>query len=93
MNPSQKENQREQTYFRLSVERRCHSSRPDTGYAGTGCASPGCTSPSGRQQDPVAGFYHREGEEDQQEAPQENDCRQQQQRQTRFQVNNDGDKP
>ncbi len=72
MNPSQKENQSEQTYFRLSVERGSHPGRPDTG----------CDSPSGQQQ---ACFEHRKGEEDQQEtSQQENECGEQQQREARV---------
>jgi hypothetical protein len=86
MNRSQKENQSEQTYFRLSIERGSHPGGPNTGYFG----------PSGRQQDSVACFdprEGREGEEDHQEASQENDCGEQHQRKTRSQVIDDGDRP
>jgi len=88
MSPSQKENQSEQTDFRLSVERGCYLGGPDTG-----CAGPG--GPSGKQQ---ARFYHRKGEEDQQEASQQEvDCGRHQQREARIQVTNDvtndGDRP
>lgn len=77
MSPSQKENQSEQTNFRLSVERGCHPGGAGAGYVRT----------SGQHQD------HREGQ-DQQEASQQESYRcEQHQRQTRCEVNNDGDRP
>jgi len=76
MNPSQKENHREQTYFRLSVKRGSHPGRPNTR----------CSRPGGRQQD-----HHLLEGEDRQEASQQESSPSQQQRETRCQVIDDGD--
>lgn len=63
MSPSQKENQREETYFRLSVERGCYSGGPDTG----------CASSGGQRQD------HLEDEDPQEASQQESHCCEQRQ--------------
>ena len=75
MSPSQKENQNEQTYFRLFAERGCHPGRADTGRrAGPGCTKTGC-------------FEQDLCQEDQQDASQQEvDCSEEHQRHTRFEV-------
>ena len=74
MSPSQKENQNEQTYFRLFAERGCHLGRADTGSASSGCTKTGC-------------FEQDHCQEDQQEASQQEvDRSEEHQRHTRFEV-------
>ena len=70
MSPSQKENQSEQTNFRLSVERGCHPGGAGAGYVRT----------SGQHQD------HHQGEDQQEASQQESHPGEQHQRQARRQV-------